>query len=190
LSAITHPAKHTSAKAIDQFIGSQAFIAACRIGHVCVEEFEDDENGERKPSGRVVFAHAKHNASRKMPTLAYHIEEVFAANDHATGEPIQAPKVIWADKSVDITADEAVAASVVTAPVKQKDRAQDRLHNLLIEMLRDGPQPAKDMEDAVAKANFTPNQLWTAKRKLGITSERKPDGWEWTMVGSSLIKKD
>ena len=44
-SAITHPAKSAGQRAIDHFIGSQAFIAAARIGHLCVEETEENESG-------------------------------------------------------------------------------------------------------------------------------------------------
>jgi putative DNA primase/helicase len=45
LSAITHPPKHTTQRAIDHFIGSQAFIAAARIGHMSIEEVDEDEHG-------------------------------------------------------------------------------------------------------------------------------------------------
>jgi hypothetical protein len=60
-STITHPPKAASARAIDHFIGSQAFIAAGRIGHLCIEELDEDG----KPTGRVLFAHAKHNPSKR-----------------------------------------------------------------------------------------------------------------------------
>jgi AAA domain len=73
LSAITHPPKHSSQRAIDHFIGSQAFIAAARIGHLAIEEVEEDENGHRSPTGRSLFTNPKNNLSRKKSTLAYRI---------------------------------------------------------------------------------------------------------------------
>ena len=51
-SAITHPAKNAGQRAIDHFIGSQAFIAAARIGHLCIDEMDENENGRREPTGR------------------------------------------------------------------------------------------------------------------------------------------
>jgi putative DNA primase/helicase len=70
-STITHPPKRSGTRGIDQFIGSQAFIAACRIGHVAVEEVVDGEK-----TGRVLFTNPKNNANVRMPTLAYRIAEV------------------------------------------------------------------------------------------------------------------
>jgi len=91
VSSITHPPKSGGQKAIDQFIGSQAFIAAGRIGHICVEEFEEDEDKNRKATGRVLFANPKNNAHVKMDVLAFRVEQVFVENDHVTGIPIGKP---------------------------------------------------------------------------------------------------
>jgi hypothetical protein len=71
ISAITHPPKSGSQKAIDWFIGSQGFIAAARIGHVCVAEMDEDEDGDKIETGRVLFANVKNNPSERMPTLAF-----------------------------------------------------------------------------------------------------------------------
>jgi hypothetical protein len=59
ISAITHPPKHSSSRAIDHFIGSQAFIAAGRIGHACFEEMDEDGDGEKRSTGRILFTNAK-----------------------------------------------------------------------------------------------------------------------------------
>jgi hypothetical protein len=64
LSAITHPPKQSTHRAIDHFIGSQAFIAAARVGHMAIEEVDEDEHGHRNPTGRSLFANPKNNVSR------------------------------------------------------------------------------------------------------------------------------
>src|SRR5262249_27480286 len=70
-SAITHPAKTAnSQRAIDHFIGSQAFIAAARIGHLCAKEIEREEggrpvhneDGSLKTTGRYLFTTARISA--------------------------------------------------------------------------------------------------------------------------------
>jgi hypothetical protein len=55
MSAITHPAKNAGARALDHFMGSQAFIAAARMGHLCVDEIEQDASGNRRPTGRMLY---------------------------------------------------------------------------------------------------------------------------------------
>jgi putative DNA primase/helicase len=90
ISAITHPPKSSSQKAIDHFIGSQAFIAAGRIGHVCIEEI--DKDGDK--TGRILFANAKNNPHTKMPTLAFRVVEEIIGQDEDSRLPITAPHVV------------------------------------------------------------------------------------------------
>jgi hypothetical protein len=53
ISAVTHPPKNVGQRALDHFIGSQAFISAARLGHLCIEEMQDDaEGGGKQSSGR------------------------------------------------------------------------------------------------------------------------------------------
>ena len=118
VSVVTHPAKSAGPKAINHFIGSQAFVAAARIGHLCVEELaeeEGDEEGktEMVPTGRVLFTHPKHNPSIELPTLAYRVvADVCVGQDPKSDKNIFPPRVVWDTSTVDVTADEAVAAAV------------------------------------------------------------------------------
>src|SRR5262249_42231426 len=127
LSAITHPAKHSTQRAIDHFIGSQAFIAAARIGHMAIEEMDQGEDGQRIPTGRSLFTNAKNNVSRKMPTLAYRVVE----NQLDGG--IKAARVVW-EEIVDITADQAVAATLTT-----KNKGGTNIKFFLLDNLANGP---------------------------------------------------
>jgi hypothetical protein len=95
ISAVTHPPKNVGQRALDHFIGSQAFIAAARLGHLCVEEVEDDtEHNGKQPSGRYLFTDAKPSIKARQPTLAYRIG--VAETDYLdpdTSEPIEAPLI-------------------------------------------------------------------------------------------------
>jgi hypothetical protein len=178
VSTITHPAKNAGQRAIDHFIGSQAFIAAGRIGHVCVEEMREDENEEKMvPTGRILFAHAKHNPSVKMPTLAYRVSALVVGQDEASGEIIDAPHVVWEKDPVDITADEAVGIS------KKKNSAQTKVQGFLKKMLAGGNPVAQKyiVEEGKQRHGFTEKQVRTAKENLGIVSDKELDGWTWTL---------
>jgi hypothetical protein len=191
VSAVTHPAKNViSQKAIDFFIGSQAFIAAGRIGHVCTPEYKDDEDGSSIRTDTVLFTHAKHSLSKSMPTLAYSIEEVRIKDDTVSGLPILVPRVAWTGEIIDITADEAVAASIShDAPAAKQNRDQDRLQNLLGELLREGPKPAKECEEASLAHGFTEKQLRKAREKVGIKTTKENGVWTWSLPLDAQIKK-
>jgi hypothetical protein len=95
VSTVTHPAKNPGPRAIDHFIGSQAFIAAGRIGHACFEEIRPEDGTDEgcKPTGRVLFTHVKHNPSEKKPTLAYRQALFTLGPDKMTGKIITAPYI-------------------------------------------------------------------------------------------------
>jgi putative DNA primase/helicase len=179
ISAITHPPKSSSQKAIDHFIGSQAFIAAGRIAHVCIEEMDDDGN----QTGRILFTHAKYNPTTRQPTLVYRVEEVrVLVNLKTFPIDIPAPHVVWDKDSIDITADEAVRAAAGGAGKQQRGQ-QNEVQDFLNEALKGGePVPAKGVIEDAKKRGFTYEQLRTARTKLGVVAEQKAGGgWTWQL---------
>jgi putative DNA primase/helicase len=177
-SAITHPAKNAGPRSIDHFIGSQAFIAAARIGHICVEEIEQNESGQKQATGRRLFANPKNNPHLKMPTIAYRIEAASGGSDPRSGDDILVSRVVW-EGIVDLTADEALAA---VAP--NKDRGQSGAVMFLMDMLAGGPRPKGLVEERAAAHGFSRGQLEYAKRKMGVVAfhEHKFQGqWFWAL---------
>jgi len=185
LSTITHPPKSAGTRAIDHFIGSQAFIAAGRIGHICTDEMEKDEEGARVPTGRKLFSNAKTNVHKMMPSLAYKQEVKFVEKDHVTGVDVDAPFVVWEGEVEGVTADDAVAASNGSFERKEKAKEHNKVQNWLCDMLREGPVAAPDIEAAAFKEGFTGHQLRYAKDKLGVVSEKtrgEVGPWMWRLL--------
>jgi hypothetical protein len=176
ISAVTHPPKSASSKAIDHFIGSQAFIAAGRIGHACFEEMNEDEEGNKTPTGRVLFTNPKNNAHKRMPTLAFQIESTTIVAD---GLPIETSHVVFDGKAVDISADEAVAAGKPKKRNTEREEASDRV----VEFLRD----QKEIVTQALALGYSRSQLRTAREKLYVTPKKKGFGdtgaWMWDLPG-------
>lgn len=193
VSTITHPPKSAGQKAIDHFIGSQAFIAAGRIGHICIAEMEeeagdiDEETGSHSkpkmvPTGRILFANPKNNAHTLRPTLAFRVAEIIVGQDEGTN--IAAPRVVW-EGEVDITADEAVAASRGGGDAGANGRpgAQAEVQAFLALALKDGSLPQSEVEERAEKAGYTVDQLNKAKRRVGVISTKSgfEGGWQWAL---------
>ena len=178
-SAITHPPKNASPRALDHFIGSQAFIAAARIGHLCVPEMEATESGGKRPTGRCFYTNPKINIAARQPTLIYRVAVIPTGDlDDETGEAIKAPVIQW-EGQADITADEALAA---TKPTKGKGglTAQD----FLADYLAGGPQLQTAVIERGAERGFTERQLRHAKAKLSVVSFKKGfdnGAWFWAL---------
>ena len=161
-SAITHPPKNASPRALDHFIGSQAFIAAARIGHLCVAEVEEGENGAKRETGRRFFTNPKINIEARQPTLIYQIDVVDIGFDEDSGMVIKAPVVRWEGES-ELTAEEALAASRPTKGNKAPS-AKDFLADILIS----GPVLQTTIVERGAERGFSYTQLWRAKAALGV----------------------
>jgi AAA domain/Bifunctional DNA primase/polymerase, N-terminal len=194
VSAITHPAKNASARAIDHFIGSQAFIAAARIGHACFEEFEEEDeegSGEKTPTGRILFTNVKYSAHRKMPTLAYKIETTYIHPEPFL--QIETSRVVWEKEAVDISAEQAIAAmrSIAKAKAKEEEAASEVV-DFLRSMIDAGGGWCKQTEIAAqAKAlGFSDKELRTARKKLVVISKKDGfDGpWLWGWEGKRPIR--
>jgi|tagenome__1003787_1003787.scaffolds.fasta_scaffold20986081_6 hypothetical protein len=180
ISTITHPPKSSSQRAIDHFIGSQAFIAAGRLGHVCLEEFSGEEDQKNK-TGRILYVHAKHNPYILMPTLAFRVSETIVGQDDLR-ENIAAPRVVWDKEPVNITADEAVRAASGGGTGKKERGAQGEVKKFLREILADGERvPVKKIFEEGAKRGFSEKQIDTGKYKVGAQSVQTADGWDWVI---------
>jgi hypothetical protein len=189
-SAITHPAKNAGPVAINHFIGSQAFIAAARIGHVCVPEV--DQEGRRM--GRVLFTSIEGNSSALMPTLAY---RVFIRDipqlDPTTGQPIsEVPYIEWESGEITISANQAVRAAHdaengVHGGETQQFGKQEEVKAFLREALASHDwEPAKQVIARALERGFTEPQLKRARYKLGVLSDQLPGRkgfwWKWVEV--------
>jgi putative DNA primase/helicase len=191
VSAITHPAKNASARAIDHFIGSQAFIAAARVGHACFEEIEEGEDGEKHSTGRILFTNVKYSAHRKMPTLAYKIETTYIHPEPFL--QIETSRVVWEKDAVNISAEQAIAAARSRAKSETKEEeAKGEVVDFLRSMLDAGGGWCKQTEIATqAKAlGFSDKELRTARNKLAVVSKKEDfDGpWLWGWEGKRPVR--
>jgi AAA domain-containing protein len=178
-SAVTHPPKNASPRALDHFIGSQAFIAAARLGHLCVAEMEDNPLGGKLATDRRFYTSPKINIDARQPTLIYQIEVVDVGFDEDAGKVIRAPVVRWEGES-SITAEEALAASKPT-----KGSRAPTAPEFLTDFLAGGPQLQTAVVERGTERGFSLDQLKRAKNKMGVVSFREGFGesgnWLWAL---------
>jgi hypothetical protein len=187
-SAVTHPPKGAASRAaVDNYIGSQAFLAAARVGHYCIAELgEEDDRGFRRPTGRVLFGvtRASHSDERRLPMLAYRIEEVSIGWDSERECEIKAPHIVWDPESIDLTIDEALTANKPAGHDGRKARAAP-VREFVRDMITAGPVSRNIVVERGAEKGFSLDQLRRALERVdGVPFKRRGEelnsAWMWS----------
>jgi putative DNA primase/helicase len=173
--SLTHSPKGSGSKALNQFIGSAAFVNVVRAAFLVMRDPDDPD--------RILFLTAKNNLGKDPGGLAYRIGVRFVG-EH---DDIPAPHIIWEDKPVAITANEALAAVNGNA---QDRTATEEAADFLRELLADGPVPQKDIEAQADAAGLSWATVKRAKKIAGVKAERRgvegergAGRWYWSISG-------
>jgi hypothetical protein len=169
---ITHPPKITTS-AMNAFIGSQAFVAASRMAYLTVEERDD----EGKSTDRYLLTMVRSSLGPKMTTLAYRLAQTTVGQDGRDNRPIIGSYVHWEDGTVEMTADEALAAA---AGSFAESSATDDVIDFLTTILANGPIKVGDIEAEARAAGLLGDDktisqskpFRTARRVLGVVIDR------------------
>jgi hypothetical protein len=167
---ISHLTKSGGTEALQRVTGSGAFIAAARAGFMV----ERDESDGAAPGRRLVLP-IKANLTSVRSGFAYRIE-----GQNLDGLGVQ-PIIVWEDRLVEVTADQALAA---------KDRTRRSKPNPVVNFLREflsaGPRAMKNaLEEALARG-YSAKQLRDAREKIGVVPYRDPPNdarapWYWKL---------
>jgi putative DNA primase/helicase len=162
--AVTQPPK-VQGTAMNAFTGSLAFVAAARIAFIVVTEPETE---------RRLMLPVKNNIGIKAQGRGYIIEGTQVA------EGIIAPRVVWDDAPVDVTADQAIMAA---AQHSGERCSLKEAKEFLSDVLANGPLAATEVEDAAEKEGISERTLRRARKDLGINAKKDnfAGGWSWSL---------
>jgi hypothetical protein len=155
VASITHPPKGASGNAINSFTGSLAFVAAPRLAHICVNEPDSDRN---------LFLAVKNNLG---PLHRGHGYRVMAK---VLDSGIEAPRIVWDDAPVDVSASEAIfAANQANRPESKMGSAKTFLESALA----NGARLKSEVEAEAKQAGISGITLRRAQVELGVNYSRK-----------------
>ena len=127
-------------RALHKVIGSIAFVGAPRAAFAVVEEADEG-------TGRRLFLHLKNNIAPAAKGLAYKLEQALAGYIGDPPEPLYASRIVWDDKPVMVTADQAIAeheaglrGEARERPAPERTEAEEFLRS----WVKNGPQSGKD----------------------------------------------
>jgi DNA polymerase len=103
---------------------SMAFVGLPRHAYGVINDADN---------GRKLFVRAKNNDAAEAQTLAFHFDVKEVGADPDSGEPINAPFIVWEPGYVDVTATEAMQAASENKSPGERDKAKNFLMTLLAE---------------------------------------------------------
>lgn len=155
--------------------GSNAFVAAARAAHlVCLDPKDPD---------RRLLLPFKNNLHRLGAGLAFRLETVVVEGS------ISAPKVVFENTPVELTAIEALRAA---AGSPEHSSALEDAKDFLAASLAGGPMDVKSLFDDAGGAGIARATLRRAKQVLGIRSKKTGVNgwWEWELpAGAKVLKQ-
>jgi putative DNA primase/helicase len=162
---VTHPPKAAQGNALRSFTGSFAFVAAPRVAFYVTMEPETE---------RRLLLPVKNNIGMKALGIGYHIGTKIVTNG------ITAPNILWSDEPVDVTADQAIAAS---SAAQRDGGSMKEAKDLLCDLLDKGPITAKDGKEAADANGISERTLRRARKELGILAKKGgfDGGWMWSL---------
>jgi len=164
--AITHPPKAAQAKAINAFTGSLAFVADARLAFIAIEEPETD---------RSLLLPVKNNLGVKADGLGFRLIQ------GVTSKGIPSSRVTWDADPVNVSANEALAASGTEGKKGVQRREAEEFLNGYLEA---GPMPADKVIEAAKANDISKRTLDRAKKDLGVIVEKGgyQGEWQWRLA--------
>jgi hypothetical protein len=141
-------------------MGSLAFVAAARAAFAVCSDQDDPARRRR------FMLPIKNNLGNDETGLAYTLE-----SPSGNGMPV----VLWEADSVNILADDVLAAHPTRNPGPDPIE-RDEATQWLADALADGPRPAKELFAQAEKDGISKGTLKRAKRELGVIASK--DGWD------------
>ena len=164
---VTHFKKGGTGTALDQVMGSLAFVALSRSSWAFLAE----KGSDGEPTGRKLLARIKQNITKPVDALACHIEGV------ELGNGIAAPKMVWeeeveGDANMFMSGGGGEKLSIAKA--------------FLLGTLAEGPVKASEVRADAENSGIAKKTLERAKKELGIGSVQKAGAWYWHVEGTEV----
>lgn len=168
---VSHMGKSGGTNGKYRVIGSIAYVGACRANFLFVKDRDD-------PTGaRVLMLDNGGNLAPPAATLAY---TIVCDKD--------GPRVDWCQGTVDITAEQALAADQAAQQAERGEKVAPERSDAelwLKEMLGDGPMLVRELEEFAKNGGIKTRTLERAKKNLGVESFKegfKTDAkWFWRL---------
>lgn len=161
---VMHMNKKEGLAPIHRVSGAGAFIGVARASWLFAPDPETQSHHLMMP--------LKNNYAKDPSSLVYRVDE---RNVEIENVAVPIPCIEWGEET-DVNADE-----IVSTPRKSRSGVAK---TFLTTFLAKGPQDASIVYEAAEKEGISKRTLERAKTEAGVESQKKGDGWEWSLDGN------